>query len=392
MIFEPHTITGTGAGSNQSGLRDQNARVVLSLIRRHKELASAEIARQSGLTAQTVSNIIRALEAQGLITRGEAVKGKVGKPSTPVALNPGGVLSLGLNIGRRAAELVLVDFTGARLDMRATTYSYPEIDSVLRFVEQGMAEIFAAHPGAQARVIGIGISSPNQIWDWLEIVGAPEDAMRKWRDIDIGAAVSTLTGYESFMGNDATSACVAEHLVGRGREFSDFGYFFIGAFVGGGLVLNDKVMPGRTGYGAALGPLPVPDGQGGTRQLLTVASLYLLEDSLTARGIDPAGLRAQPNDWSDYRESVEKWVKTTSRYLAIGAAAISSVVEIEAILIDGAMPRDVRAELTAMTARHFATLDLTGINPPRIEEAAVGRNARSIGAALLPIHATYFLA
>ncbi len=99
-------------GANQSGVRDHNERLVLSLIQRHGGLPSADIARRSNLSAQTVSIIIRALEKDGLLVRGEPIRGKVGKPSTPMALNPDGILSLGLNIGRKSADLVLIDVTG----------------------------------------------------------------------------------------------------------------------------------------------------------------------------------------------------------------------------------------------------------------------------------------
>lgn len=204
-------IRDPAGGSNQSGLRDQNARLVLSYLRRHGAMASAEIARRSGLSAQTVSNIIRALTAEGLITRGAAIKGKVGKPSIPVALNPEGVLSLGLSIGRRAAELVLVDFDGAVIDSRATAYPYPVIDNVFAFLAESSAAITAARPGARELLAGIGVARPNQIWQWLELVNAPPAALRAWRDLDLGEAVADAAGLEAFIENDATSACVAEH-------------------------------------------------------------------------------------------------------------------------------------------------------------------------------------
>ena len=75
-------------GANQSGMRDHNERLVLSLILRHVALPSAEIARRSNLSAQTVSIIIRALERDGLLLRGEPQRGKVGKPSIPMTLDP----------------------------------------------------------------------------------------------------------------------------------------------------------------------------------------------------------------------------------------------------------------------------------------------------------------
>ena len=98
-------VAALARGANQSGVRDHNERLVLSLIHRHGSLASVEIARLTRLSPQTVSVIIRRLEADGLLSRSDPVRGKVGKPLTPVALNPDGVRSLGMIIGRRASEI-----------------------------------------------------------------------------------------------------------------------------------------------------------------------------------------------------------------------------------------------------------------------------------------------
>src|SRR5258707_14934391 len=67
-------------GSTQTGVRLYNERLLLSLIRRHGSLPKAEIARLTGLSAQTVSVIIRQLEADGLLVREKPQRGKVGQP------------------------------------------------------------------------------------------------------------------------------------------------------------------------------------------------------------------------------------------------------------------------------------------------------------------------
>ena len=392
MADEDTIIRDPAGASNQSGLRDLNARVVLSYLRRHTGMPGAEIARRSGLSAQTVSNIIRALEGEGLLMRGKAVKGKVGKPSVPIALNPHGVSSLGLNIGRRSAELVLVDFNGTPIETRKIAYPYPTIEDVYAFLTSGINDIFARHPKAKSRVTGIGVARPNKLWDWLEIVQAPEDAMRKWQDIDFETSISELTGFPVFLENDATSACVAEHLLGRGSEFTDFAYIFVGAFVGGGLVLNSKVSSGHTGNSAQLGSLPVPDGKGGTIELLAVASLNSLERAFIDQGLDPMALRKNADNWSSFEDLVAPWIETTGHHLAFAAASISSVLEVEAILIDGAMPATVRQRLTDTTRAAFDLLAKSIIEKPEIGEATVGKGARSLGAAMLPIHSRFFLA
>ncbi|MGB1034026.1 MAG: ROK family transcriptional regulator [Primorskyibacter sp.] len=381
---------GITPSGNQSGLRDRNARAVLSYIRRSGGLPSADIARQSGLSAQTVSNIIRALETDGLILRGAAIKGKVGKPSVPVRLNPQGAHGLGLNIGRRSAELVLVDFCGAPLESLSAAYPYPTIDHVFGFLQQGQAQIQAKHP--HARITGIGVARPSRIWDWLELVDAPDEAMRRWRDLDIAARVTHQTGLEVLVENDATSACVAEHLLGRGKAYANFVYMFLGAFIGGGLVLNGQVVSGRTGHAASLGPMPMPDGSGGTTELLNLTSLHVLESLLVRDGLNPMDLRRSPEDWQFCETQVQEWIAQTSGPLALAAASVTSILEVEAILIDGAMPTEVCTRLTQAIGHAFDALNLTMMAKPGIEQAQVGKRARALGAALLPLHARYFLA
>lgn len=378
-------------GANQTRLRDRNARLVLSVIRREGALSGAEIARRSSLTAQTVSNILRALENEGLLKREDAVKGRVGKPSVPMALNPEGVFSLGLNIGRRSAELVLVDFLGTPLGQKVVAYPYPEIETVFGFLKNSAHDILNDHPAAKDAMAGIGVGLPYAIWSWLEVVEAPEVAMRAWKHIDLAVRVEEELGLDVTIRNDATSACIAEHLRGRGNALSNFAYIFIGAFIGGGLVLDDKVILGATGNAAGIADIRVPTEDGGAMQLLQVASLHSLEHAVSSAGLDPDSLR-KADDWSEYDVWVEPWIDRAAKNLAIAAVTIAAVVEIEAVLIDGAMPKATRKTLVERTKYYIEQHAVTGVQRPSIEEATVGRNARSIGAAMLPIHTKYFLA
>jgi len=133
-------------GSNQSGMRDHNERLVLSLLRQHGALAKSDIARITGLSAQTISVIMRALEQDGLLLRGEPVRGRIGQPSVPMHLNPEGALFLGLKIGRRSTDLVLVDFMGRVRDSRRKTYRYPTPGGIVAFVGEALPELMQGLP------------------------------------------------------------------------------------------------------------------------------------------------------------------------------------------------------------------------------------------------------
>jgi predicted ArsR family transcriptional regulator len=99
-------------GTHQPGLRAYHARLLLSLIRRHGSLPKAEIARRTGLSPQTISVIVRQLEADGLLTKEKPQRGKVGQPLVPFSLNPDGAYFIGLKVGRRSGDLVLLDLAG----------------------------------------------------------------------------------------------------------------------------------------------------------------------------------------------------------------------------------------------------------------------------------------
>ena len=142
-------------GSNQASLRAYNERLVLSLIRRHGGLAKADIARSTGLSAQTVSVIMRGLEADGLLVRGTPIKGRVGQPSVPMHLAPDGAYAIGLKIGRRSADLALMNFVGEIQRQIHHVYPYPMPEPILDFAVDGAQKLLATVPKTyRERVIG----------------------------------------------------------------------------------------------------------------------------------------------------------------------------------------------------------------------------------------------
>ncbi|HBT01237.1 MAG TPA: sugar kinase [Citreicella sp.] len=376
-------------GANQSGVRAHNERLILSVIQRHGEMPGSDIAKLTGLSAQTVSNILRKLEAEQFVLRRAPKRGRVGKPSVPMTLNPDGALSFGLKIGRRSADLVVMNLAGEVLGASQTTFRYPMPVEVFGYLADGMADLARdLDPGQRDRLCGIGIAAPSEIWAWTEVLGAPED-FTVWREIDVAQEVARISPLPLFTENDATAACRAEHVFGRGREYVDYAYFFIGSFIGGGVVLNSSVVVGGKKNAGAFGSLRVCQ-PGGEVPLLDAASLYLLESALTGTGRDTTALWQMPQVWHGFEPELSGWIATTGRALAHATRSIGSVMDFEAILIDGAFPADVRHRLVDATRAELSRLDTRGLLPPRPEAAQVGGNARALGAACAPIWAQYF--
>lgn len=383
-------------GSDQTGVRAYNERLILSVVRRHGAMPRADIARTTGLSAQTISVIIRNLEQDGLLLSGEKQRGRVGQPSQPMLLNPDGVFAFGLKVGRRSAELVLVDFLGTIRASLHQTYRWPVPDDILQFTRNGIAQFTAQlSPSQQNRIAGLGIAMPFELWNWVEEVGAPAADMQAWQTIDVSQTLRQQLPFPVFIQNDATAACGAELTFGTGTDYADYVYFFIGSFIGGGVVLNNTLYAGRSGNAGALGSMPmgntIPASSAQLRpaQLIDTASLFILERSLQQHGTDTSPLWAAPKGWDIFSPVLDDWILLTARSLAHAISSAACVIDFPAAIIDGWMPQSLRAKIVAATRDEVALLNLQGIIPPAIVEGTVGMHAKALGAARLPIFSRY---
>lgn len=386
----PIELPDPARGTNQQGMRAYNERLVLSLIRSHGSLPKAPMARLTGLSAQTVSVIVRQLEADGLLVREKPQKGKVGQPLVPFSLNPDGAYFAGLKIGRRSFDLMLLDLMGRQRAKLHKAYAYPTPEGIIEFLDQGLDELVKdLSRNARKRIAGIGVAAPFELWNWEEAVGAPQAVMQAWRDFDIKAEIAKLSDWPVHYCNDATAACAAELVFGTGRKHRDFIYVYVGYFIGGGVVVNGNLFPGRTGNAGALGSLPVPKVKGGMGQLIGEASLYELEKTLIEEGRDHSLLWRSPIGWGDVGPALDDWTARSAKAIAYAIASAVAVIDAEAVFIDGAFPPDVRKALVQQTAAALEHVDLRGFSPFDVIEGTIGVDARAMGAASLPLLANF---
>lgn len=370
--------------------RSETERRVLHEVQRGGALAGAEIARRAGISAQTASVVARQLETDGLLRREAPLRGRVGKPSVPLSLNPDGALAFGLKIGRRSADLVLLDLCGAVRGRLSRRHDFPIPDDIFAFLEAGVEELTAPiDAAARARICGVGVGAPFQLWSWLDVLGVPSDRMLGWRDISIADEVARRVRMPALLGNDATLACAAELVFGRGRQISDFAYFLVAGFIGGGVAIGGKVWPGPTGNAGAFGSMPVRDVRAPRHQLLENASVYRLERALARAGLSPDACREDGFDWQAASGPVADWIDETAHHIAIAAVSACAVLDTADVVLDTVLPRPALARLTAATAERIKLIETQGLREITVSAGAVGREASAIGAAYLPIAARH---
>ncbi|MBV0914084.1 ROK family transcriptional regulator [Anianabacter salinae] len=376
-------------GSNQTTVRGANERLVLHLVRQHGTMTKADATRATGLSPNALSVIFRSLEEDGFLLRCEPIRGRIGQPSTPMRLNPDARFHIGLKIGRSSFDMIVADFVGGVRARRTSRHGYPTPDATADFLRREVPGLLADAGLPAGSIAGSHVAMPSELWHWTEDFGAPAAEMTAWQTFAVEDLSALLPGPVTAE-NDGTAACRAELVFGPGVRHLDTIYFFVGTFIGGGIVLNGSVFSGRRGNSGGLGPLRVPDEAGGNR-LVDHASLAVLKRMLRDAGHDHVEIPDETDDWDRLEPVLGQWVIRAARSLAHAIVSSLAVIDFEGVIIDGALPPAIRTRLLDEVQAHIRKIDLQGVALPDIEEGHLGQIARALGAAARPISASYMV-
>lgn len=379
-------------GSNQSGMRNYNERLIIDTVLRSGPRSKAEIARMTQLSAQTVTVIVNRLITDGILMKMDSIKGKVGQPSIPIAINPEGAISIGVKVGRRSVDLYAVNFQRDVIAKRTFQYSYPHPKDIFDWLDVNMTDMLNGFaPYLQARVLGIGVAIPNDLDGWEAVIGAPDGEMSGWSQIDLVARLETDAKLPVYVLNDASAACLAQMTLVDLRTNKTFLYIYIATFVGGGLVINGELFEGRTGNAGALGSMPmtiVSDYDGQPSQLIEHASLHRLETMAKSAKMLDNGFHSFLHDAAS-KALINEWVDDAAQALAMAIISAQSVLDLDHVVMDGGLPSGILKQLIEKTRTDILAYNTEGIDIPDIVLGELGNDARALGAAMLPLRANF---
>ena len=381
-------------GSNHVGMRQFNERVVLQAIRQNGSVPKAELARLTGLTSQTIGLIAARLEEDELLIRHDAVRGRVGQPSIPLALNPDGAFAIGIKIGRRSADCLLVDFTGKVRSRKSLHYPFPDAKSLLPTLSANIKMLQGELRTLTHRLVGVGVAAPFSLGGWHRLLGLSDDEAQHWNRLDLAAEVQAMTHLPVKFAKDTSAACVAELVAGRGRDLKSFLYLFVDTFVGGGLVIHSHMHTGVHDNAGAVASLPmnVADSVPGSEmpgQLIDQASLWALEQRFTAVGLEPQAAYDDRAMLPPYSDETNAWVDRAAIALAHTVVSGTAFLDLDAVVIDGSMSRALLAQLITQVQLKLSRYNHEGLWPTAVVEGRIGSDARALGGALLPLHANF---
>jgi len=194
-----------------------------------------------------------------------------------------------------------------------------------------------------------------------------------------------------FLQNDATAACSAALVFGEDDLPANTLGIFLAFFVGGGLVINHTLFSGSIGNAAGLAPIIVPDRDGNACRLLDLASLSVLEKRLQEAGCDTLDMWEAADSWDYPADIINDWLDGCAHGLAHAIHSVQTILDLDAVLLEGWMPRGKLDDLRDRVQRHMEGLDLSGVRIPELRTGKVGKNARALGAASLPLSERFLM-
>lgn len=355
-------------------------------------ISRASIAKQTGLSKQTISEIARQLEDEGWIRETGRTSGHVGRSALTYEIVPDKAVIAAVDLGGTKVRAAIADLSCRVLgdvseptDKRGGPHVVGQIARLCRAaaaresIDFGRVRLAVVGvPGAPEAATGRVLMAPN-------IPG--------WDGIDVNAALEKALGLDVVVENDVNLAVRGEHWVGAGADCDDLVLMALGTGIGGGVMVRGEVVRGMANAAGELGFLPFGADpfepaslhRGALERVLGSAGIAERFKALSGRDLDVKGIfdAAAGGDPPALRTLDE-----TARLLARAVAAVAAVTNPARIILGGSI--GARPE---MAARVKALMPLCFPRPVAVEASALGPKAALIGAAavgLASLHATLF--
>ncbi|MCY0928471.1 ROK family transcriptional regulator [Streptomyces sp. H27-H1] len=242
---------------SQSSLHRANLERVVRAVRLAGSLTQAEIARTTGLSAATVSNIVRELKEAGTVEVKDTSAG--GRRARSVSLSGDAGIVIGVDFGHthlrvavgNLAHQVLAE-ESEPLDVDASWVDgFDRAESLVGRLVEGIGV-------SRDKVIGVGLGVPGPIDVESGTLGSTA-ILPGWAGINPRRELSQRLGVPVYVDNDANLGALGELVWGSGRGVKDLAYIKVASGVGAGLVINGEIYRGPGGTAGEIGHITLDE-------------------------------------------------------------------------------------------------------------------------------------
>ena len=381
---------------------------VLHVLREHGALTRAELAERIGLSRTTLSEITASLLSRGLIAvdTGSATSVGRGRPAQALRLDPAAGLYIGVDFRHRGVHVVIANAAREIIASDGAVYSSPteasdqQPDWVQRSqVAFDLIDTMATVDGVHLRgVLGIAVGLPGP---FPPRIPRPHDApiaeARRELAETVRAEFARRFGIDVVLDNNTRLAALAEAAWRPSDAVADLLYVRLSDGVGGGLVVDGRLVAGSTGFAGELGHLPVAGASGECRCgklgcLETVASIHAVLHACAEAGVRVESLE----------EVATAAAKGDPRVLAVLRVVGSAVGQVLGSLAVALNPREIviggevalASDVLIDQIVETVTYELlpVGRYGPRIRRTSLRHEAGAIGGIIALLRRTPVLA
>ncbi len=246
-------------------------------------------------------------------------------------------------------------------------------------------------------VIGIGIGVPGPVKSDGNVIVAVNLG---WKDVNVSQELSDLTDIPVRASNDANVAALGEMWKGGGQGHSNVVAVTLGTGVGGGIIVDGKIVNGATGAGGEIGHIHLEDneteicgcgGYGCLEQYASATGIVRIARKKLADSSKDSILREEEisakSVWDAVKAGDELAIEVAGiygEYLGKGLAAVADVVNPEIFVIGGGVSKAGRVVIEYMEP-YFDRYVFSGAKNVKFALAKLGNDAGIYGAARLMI-------
>jgi glucokinase len=312
------------------------------------------------------------------------------------------LLFIGVDVGGTTTKGGVVDDTGSPLSaVSLPTEAHRGQVHGLEMMCETVRRAATTAGTSLAEIAAIGVATPGTLDIPAGVILDPFN-LRPWQNVPVRRHIESVFNKPVAFQNDANAAAYGEYWVGAGRGTSSMVLFTLGTGVGGGIVIDDRIIEGRHSHGAELGhirieltnPRSCACGQAGCLEAYASAP-SVVKRMLAAMNAEPGRssldeVVRQQGEVSSRDifaaaaagdELAEKVVEETAFYLAVGATNVMHTLDPDMIVFGGGMIAAGDSFLDRIR-RHVRTLafPVPAANT-QIRFAELGTDAGFIGAA-----------